>query len=415
MGIVLLLFLTIDDVEASTDKKGKEDDKVEVKADNKEEKSVLDKDVKELEVEDVDKEHEEVIKNMKKKDKEIAGLLIDIEDLEEEREGVIESLKVNKKEIKKVEKEIEKLEEEIELLEEDIEKRYEVMSGRLLAKQEQGDMGYLEVLLGSSSFKELVSRANSMSTILDADKNIVEDIEDAVTELDKMLKEVEEMRKDLKRIEEINKEQKEDLEKKIKKAEKAQKKLEKEIKKLDLSEKELKKLRKEVRVELGMKTVLSEDRLEWPTEGGYISSPFGYRIHPITGKRKLHSGTDIARTDRSKLPPVYAAEEGKVVRVSEGHSGGYGNMIVIQHKDGMETLYAHLNAIGVEQGQKVDRGEGIGIMGTTGNSTGVHLHFEVIVDGKHQEPMKYLKSEKKSKKDKKEREEKKKSKKKNKT
>jgi murein DD-endopeptidase MepM/ murein hydrolase activator NlpD len=119
--------------------------------------------------------------------------------------------------------------------------------------------------------------------------------------------------------------------------------------------------------------------LAWPTVGGYISSKQGYRWG------KAHKGIDIARpSDRT----IKAADNGKVV--SAGYDGGYGNKIVIDHQNGLRTVYAHLASISVSVGQTVSQGSAIGIMGTTGNSTGIHLHFEVYKNGALQNPLNYV-------------------------
>ena len=120
--------------------------------------------------------------------------------------------------------------------------------------------------------------------------------------------------------------------------------------------------------------------LAWPAVGGYISSGLGQRWG------KLHKGIDIARpSDRT----IKAADNGKVI--SAGSDGGYGNKVVIDHNNGITTLYAHLDSISVSVGQVVSQGQKIGVMGTTGNSTGVHLHFEVYENGSLKNPVDFLK------------------------
>lgn len=119
--------------------------------------------------------------------------------------------------------------------------------------------------------------------------------------------------------------------------------------------------------------------LAWPTVGGYISSNVGYRWG------SYHKGIDIARPSNRS---ILAADNGTVV--SAGYSGGFGNKIEINHNNGMKTIYAHLSSINVSVGQTVQRGQQIGIMGSTGNSTGVHLHFEVYKNGALQNPLNYL-------------------------
>lgn len=119
--------------------------------------------------------------------------------------------------------------------------------------------------------------------------------------------------------------------------------------------------------------------LSWPAVGGYISSYQGMRWG------RLHKGIDIAGpSDLS----ILAADNGTVSYA--GWNGGYGNMVEINHNNGMKTLYAHLSSIDVAVGQTVAKGQKIGIMGTTGNSTGIHLHFEVYKNGQLQNPMDYL-------------------------
>jgi len=119
--------------------------------------------------------------------------------------------------------------------------------------------------------------------------------------------------------------------------------------------------------------------------GGGVTSGFGYRVHPIFGTSRLHTGTDFGGAAGS---PIYAADSGVVV--SAGTRGGYGNATVIDHGGGVATLYAHQSRLGVAAGQHVSRGEVIGAVGSTGYSTGPHLHFEVRVNGTPVDPMGYL-------------------------
>ena len=117
----------------------------------------------------------------------------------------------------------------------------------------------------------------------------------------------------------------------------------------------------------------------------YISSRFGERIHPITGELKNHNGMDIASNMGTT---VYAADGGTVV-LAEWY-GGYGNCIMIDHGNGYKTLYGHLSYIGVSEGQAVYQGESIGQVGSTGNSTGPHLHFEVYSNGSRIDPEQFF-------------------------
>ncbi|WP_282155254.1 peptidoglycan DD-metalloendopeptidase family protein [Cytobacillus gottheilii] len=117
----------------------------------------------------------------------------------------------------------------------------------------------------------------------------------------------------------------------------------------------------------------------WPASGGYVSSKLGYRWG------KLHKGIDIARPSNRTIK---AADNGIVV--SAGWDGGYGNKIIIDHQNGYRTVYAHLDSMSVSSGQTVQKGSGIGVMGSTGHSTGIHLHFELYKNGSLQDPLNYV-------------------------
>lgn len=124
-----------------------------------------------------------------------------------------------------------------------------------------------------------------------------------------------------------------------------------------------------------------------PSLGGYLSSLFGYRTDPMTGKKEFHEGLDFAGKTGT---PVVAVAAGIVTWSSKRF--GYGNMIEISHGNGYVTRYAHNNKNLVRVGEKVERGEVIATMGSTGRSTGTHVHFEVIYNGRHVDPRKYLSS-----------------------
>ena len=124
-----------------------------------------------------------------------------------------------------------------------------------------------------------------------------------------------------------------------------------------------------------------------PIAGAVISSGFGWRVHPITGERKLHKGVDFAAPTGT---PIFAAADG-VITDAGWTDGGYGNIVEMRHANGEVTLYAHTNKVYVSKGQSVKKGQAIAEVGTTGRSTGPHLHFEIQPDGKTAvDPMDYL-------------------------
>lgn len=122
----------------------------------------------------------------------------------------------------------------------------------------------------------------------------------------------------------------------------------------------------------------------WPT-AGTVTSGFGNRLHPILGVYRLHAGIDLGTAHGQ---PVYAARAGLVIH--SGPWGGYGNTVVIAHADGLSTLYAHLSTVNVREDNFVDALDRIGAIGSTGLSTGPHLHFEIRLGGTAVDPLRYL-------------------------
>ena len=145
----------------------------------------------------------------------------------------------------------------------------------------------------------------------------------------------------------------------------------------------------------GSNSGMSSGLFLWPVNGSYtITSPYGYRIHPITGVRKLHKGVDISGGGINGKP-IMAAEDG-VVLLAGYNAGGYGNYVILSHgkldgSNSYETLYGHMTNYVVSSGQRVSKGQVIGYVGSTGASTAPHLHFEVHKNGSLTDPMGYFK------------------------
>ncbi len=131
---------------------------------------------------------------------------------------------------------------------------------------------------------------------------------------------------------------------------------------------------------------IEDGEIELPVPPTKITSPFGYRRDPIDGKRRFHAGIDL----RVKIgTPVKSIMSGEVIY--SGWKKGYGNIIVIRHKNGIETKYAHNSKILINSGDRVNAGDTIALSGSSGRSTGPHLHFEVLKDGKPINPLLFLK------------------------
>ena len=138
-------------------------------------------------------------------------------------------------------------------------------------------------------------------------------------------------------------------------------------------------------VRIGTKQTVSRSGSSFGVVSGRLTSRFGTRIHPVTGKKVFHKGIDIGASHGS---PVYAYSSGTVIYA--GWNNGYGNFVAINHGNGMVTRYGHLSKIHVKFGQKVATRQRIGSVGSSGVSTGPHLHFEVLINGVNKNPLNYL-------------------------
>ena len=116
-----------------------------------------------------------------------------------------------------------------------------------------------------------------------------------------------------------------------------------------------------------------------------LTSPFGYRTHPVYKTKRFHSGVDFGA---AKGVSIYSVQNGKVLRA--GTARGYGNYIVIDHGNGIKSAYAHMNEMFIKKGQSIKKGDKIGSVGMTGTATGNHLHFEIISNNKKTNPMNYI-------------------------
>jgi murein DD-endopeptidase MepM/ murein hydrolase activator NlpD len=125
----------------------------------------------------------------------------------------------------------------------------------------------------------------------------------------------------------------------------------------------------------------------WPMPGGWISSSYGYRADPFSGRREFHAGVDIAGKPKTPIKVVAAG-----IVTHAGVKGNYGLMVEVNHGDGYATRYGHAMAVLVQVGQRVEKDQIVAIVGSSGRSTGPHVHFEVLRDGKMVNPRRYLKA-----------------------
>ncbi len=249
-----------------------------------------------------------------------------------------------------------------------------------------------EEIFQSSSYEEMFKKVHMLQLISKYDQDLMASLEKKRLEIEdlKAIKENEEMNaaqqleESLKAINELEvsrsqaTDRVEQSKQSLAQIEKAEDQLEKEAKELST-----------LINKLSSKGSYSGGIMQWPTPGYYkISSAFGYRIHPILKYRKFHGGIDINAPSKAY---IHAAASGKVIW-SGWRSGGSGNTVIIDHGGGITTLYLHIinGGLLVKEGQSVKAGDVIAKVGSTGLSTGPHLHFEVRKNGERQDPLKYV-------------------------
>ena len=327
-------------------------------------------------------EYDEAVKELKSLESQIAIL----EALIAETEEQIETLQ---NQIAESNERLFVLTQQIVMLDQEIYDQNSALNKRLRVMYMTDDQSMLAVLLGSESFVDMMSNLEMVRRIHENDKAFLE-------ELEKKLDDVEKKKTEAVEIERLLKEKRTDLQdyKDLLDEDKAalataQKRV-KEIR--DKAAAEIERLEQESkRIEQELLNMTSQwgdyggGAMAWPVWGP-VTSEYGMRYHPLTGRYTMHTGIDIGAATGT---PVHAAADG-IVYFAGWNSGGYGNLIMIDNGSSIVTMYAHLSGFASSTNQIVYRGDIIGYVGSTGNSTGPHLHFEVRVSGSPQNPRAWL-------------------------
>lgn len=319
--------------------------------------------------------------------------------------------------------------------------QYETFKERIRAMEENGSVSYLSILFNAASFSDLLDRIDLIGEIAEYDKQVIKQLTAAREKIAETQDELELQKSELNQSKEALAQKEEELAGKraeadalltslyseagaysdeIAQYEQEEEQMQSYIleiiaaydqkaeeKKTAEAAEEAERKRQEAEAEARRKAALSsssgnsstyyysyyssvsvaESGFLYPLPAGVatISCAFGMRTHPITGAYKLHTGVDLAAPSGTN---IYASKSGTVV--TSGYSGAYGNYVVISHGGGQATLYGHMSSRAVSAGDYVSQGETIGYVGTTGYSTGNHLHFEIIIDGDYMNPMNYI-------------------------
>lgn len=288
---------------------------------------------------------------------------------------------------------IAKKDEELKLAQEECDVQYKSYCDRARLLLQKGSISYLEILTKADSFSDFLTRVSLVKEIAEYDNNKLNELKAYAAEVEALKEELEVENDRLMILKKDADTQMANLKAKQSESQQIIDGLKSDIaafeKALAAQEAAEAAAREEIRrltQTTSQTTTYTGGAFAWPSVSSYITSPYGTRTHPVTGNIKTHTGLDIGAAHGTN---IFAAADGTVL-VSGWNTGGYGNYVVIDHGGGITTLYAHCSSLLVSAGQKVSRGQVIAKVGSTGMSTGPHLHFEVLKSGAHTNPMAYL-------------------------
>jgi len=331
-----------------------------------------------------------------------------IEDAKRQEQGITSQLAILEQEVELTQDELVAIEHEVEITadrvrqarealteaEAELEYRTDLFQDRAVSIYKYGYVGYLEVLLASNSFADFLNRFYLLQRIISSDSQVFEDVKKTRQEVADHKSNLEEQ---LARQEELKQQTRvklASLQSKTRERENLLQKIQNQQTQYEQALDEMEQLSEDLvsiiadlqaRQKYAFVKSRSEIQFYWPTDGGWISSYFGRRFHPILKKWRGHTGLDIAVPWGS---PIKAAEQGIVIY--SGWLGGYGKTVIIDHGHGLSTLYAHNSSLLVAVDDIVKRGQVVSKCGSTGLSTGPHLHFEIRDGGTPTNPLNWL-------------------------
>ena len=282
--------------------------------------------------------------------------------------------------------EIAQKEEEQAEAEANEEAQYELFCQRVRAMEEEGTVSYWSILFNSESFSELLDRLADIDAVMDYDNQVMDELIAIREEIIALRTQLETSRAEEQAARDQQAAKQAEQQAKVAEAQELLDQINADVAEVNRQLDAESEAAAEIQAEIAQKqkqleeqrrqnniTIDSETSYLWPLPGYYrLSSLFGYRIHPITGEAHSHTGIDIPAPGNT---PILACKSGQVVTSAYHYS--YGNYVVIDHGNGNSTLYAHMSSRAVSEGDMVTQGQTIGYVGTTGSSTGNHLHLEV--------------------------------------
>ena len=284
----------------------------------------------------------------------------------------------------------------LQIASQDYDAKSDMLAQRLVAMYEAGDTSYLDVLLKSNSLTDFLSRYYAIEELAKYDSELIDQVKFEKNNIEQTREKLEKEQAEIKILKARSEQttvvlnnMKTLQQSYVDKLSEGEKTLQEQITKYKQEQQEIQAKIMEATNTIVPNIQYTGGEMLWPVaaSGTVITSNFGIREHPIQGIVKQHTGLDIAGAPTGT--PIVAALDGVVTHA--GWLGGYGNCVMISHGNGVVTLYGHGNKVVTEVGKQVKQGETIMELGSTGNSTGPHCHFEVRINGNYTNPLNYLK------------------------
>lgn len=342
---------------------------------------------------EVQQDIEKQKQKLNKKNKEKKTVLGQLENLELDMKDTKKDINNLEKQLDYAQNRVVEINKELKETEETLDERTEVFKKRLKEVYLNGQVSYLEVLFQSTDVSDFLSRFDLLEKLVDQDVKLMDTIETKKKEVESKKAELVNKRDEISSIKQRTEREKMKLEERTKQKKGLLKTIEQQkveaAQALDELEALSNKLAKEIRkIQEARKNSVSlgTGKYSWPVPGyTRISSDYGWRIHPILKTKRMHTGTDIPAPAGTN---IHAVDSGVVIY--SGWYGAYGNTVIVDHGKGISSMYPHQSKILVKENQEVKRNQVIGKVGSTGWSTGPHLHFEIRKNGNPVNPWNYI-------------------------
>lgn len=352
------------------------------------------------ELEQIQQEREETQEKIKEVKKQEKQYINQVEEVEGQLLGALSELDNLNSKLSQAKSEVDKAtiglvlkEEELKRIDEELKEKIKILNDRVAFIYKNGNSNILEVLLKAEDFLDFISRLKLMNLFAEQDTQSILEVKEKKTATIGIKKSIIDLREKQKEHEDKVRQLVMQAEQKVSEIDDICNEKKNLLSRTTANKNALIQMEKQLEIQEAEVTRILESyrygtapsgKFAWPVAARVISG-FGYRIHPIFGVRRFHSGIDLAAPYGTL---VKAADGGQVIQA--GYFGGYGYSVMLYHGGGFATWYAHLSSINVSIGQFVQRGQVIGLVGSTGWTTGPHLHFEVRINGVPQNPLAYL-------------------------